>query len=48
MTRWREDAAKIVSALNEFEANLQASQSAYVASDDAQQSQFSRLQGRLG
>ena len=48
MARWREDATKIVSALNEFEANLVSSQSAYVASDDAQQSQFSRLQGRLG
>lgn len=48
MTRWREDATKIVSALNEFEQNLLSSQSSYTASDDAQQSTFSRLQGRLG
>ncbi|GEL48724.1 WXG100 family type VII secretion target [Cellulomonas hominis] len=48
MARWRDDANKIVSALNEFEANLLASQSTYTASDEAQQSTFSRLQGRLG
>lgn len=48
MTRWREDASKIVSALNEFEQNLRQSQSQYTASDDAQQSVFSRLSGRLG
>ncbi len=48
MARWREDANKIVSALNEFEANLLTSQSTYTASDESQQSSFSRLQGRLG
>lgn len=48
MARWREDANKIVSALNEFESNLLSSQSTYTASDEAQQSSFSRLQGRLG
>jgi WXG100 family type VII secretion target len=48
MARWREDATKIVNALNEFEANLTASQASYTAADDAQQSTFSRLQGRLG
>jgi WXG100 family type VII secretion target len=48
MARWREDANKIVSALNEFESNLLTSQSTYTASDEAQQSSFSRLQGRLG
>jgi len=48
MNRWREDATKIVAALNEFEANLLTSQSTYTAADDAQQSAMSRLQGRLG
>jgi WXG100 family type VII secretion target len=48
MARWREDATKIVNALNEFEANLQSSQASYTAADEAQQSTFSRLQGRLG
>ena len=48
MARWREDANKIVSSLNEFESNLLSSQSTYTASDEAQQSSFSRLQGRLG
>jgi WXG100 family type VII secretion target len=48
MARWREDATKIVSALNEFESNLVSSQSTYTASDDAQQSVFNRLSGRLG
>jgi WXG100 family type VII secretion target len=48
MVRWRDDATKIVSALNEFEQNLLTSQSTYTASDDQQQSTFSRLSGRLG
>ncbi|WP_146954899.1 WXG100 family type VII secretion target [Cellulomonas soli] len=48
MTRWREDASKIVAALNEFEANLLSSQSTYTAADDTQSSSFSRLSGRLG
>jgi len=48
MVRWRDDASKIVAALNEFEANLLSSQSSYTASDDAQSSVFSRLSGRLG
>ncbi len=48
MVRWRDDASKIVSALNEFEQNLLQSQSSYTASDDAQQSVFTRLSGRLG
>lgn len=48
MTRWREDATKIVGALNEFEANLQTSQTTYVAADDAQSSVMNRLSGRLG
>jgi WXG100 family type VII secretion target len=48
MARWREDANSIVSALGEFEQNLLSSQSTYTASDEAQQSVFSRLSGRLG
>jgi len=48
MVRWRDDASKIVAALNEFEQNLLQSQSSYTASDDAQQAVFSRLSGRLG
>lgn len=47
MTRWRDDAAKIINALNEFEANLISSQSTYTASDDAQASAMSNLSGRL-
>ena len=48
MTRWREDANKIINSLNEFEANLQSSQTTYTAADDAQQSAMNRLTGRLG
>ena len=48
MTRWREDATKIIGALNEFEANLLSSQSTYTASDDAQAATMSSLSARLG
>ncbi|MEV7973582.1 WXG100 family type VII secretion target [Cellulomonas sp. NPDC089187] len=48
MTRWREDASKIISALNEFEQNLIGSDKDYTAQDDQQSSVFSNLQGRLG
>lgn len=48
ITRWDEDTRKIISALNEFEANLHSSESTYNASDDTQASSFSRLSGRLG
>ena len=48
MVRWRDDASKIIAALDEFEQNLVTSQSTYTASDDTQQSTFSRLSGRLG
>ncbi|UJP39873.1 WXG100 family type VII secretion target [Cellulomonas palmilytica] len=48
MVRWRDDASKIVAALDEFEQNLRTSQSTYSASDETQQSTFSRLSGRLG
>jgi WXG100 family type VII secretion target len=48
MTRWDEDARKITSALNEFEANLRASEQTYNANDETQSSTFSKLSGRLG
>ncbi len=48
MNRWREDATKIVNSLNEFEANLQSSQTTYTAADDEQQSSMNRLTSRLG
>lgn len=48
MTRWDSDAAKIISALNEFEENLRASDTAYVTSDDAAQTSMNKLQSRLG
>ena len=48
MTRWDSDAAKIVTALNDFEQNLISSDTAYVASDDAAQSSMNNLQSRLG
>ena len=47
MVRWDEDARKIISALNEFEANLRSSEQTYNANDEAQQSSFGELSGRL-
>lgn len=48
MVQWDEDARKIISALNEFEANLRTSEQTYNANDEAQQASFSKLSGRLG
>jgi WXG100 family type VII secretion target len=48
MNRWDEDARRIITALNEFEQNLQVSERTYNAADETQSSTFSRLQGRLG
>ena len=48
MTRWDSDAAKIVTALNDFEQNLISSDTAYVASDVAAQTSMNNLQSRLG
>lgn len=48
MTRWREDANKIISALDGFEQNLIQSQTTYTQSDDAASQAMNRLQGRLG
>lgn len=43
MVRWREDATKIVDALNEFEANLVDSQKTYTASDESEASTFAKF-----
>ena len=48
MVRWNEDAKKIITSLDVFEANLVSSQSTYTAADDAQAAAMSRLTGRLG
>ena len=48
MNRWDADATKIISALDEFEQNLRASDTAYVASDDAASTSMGNLQSRLG
>jgi WXG100 family type VII secretion target len=48
MVRWDDDARRIVSALNGFEANLRSSEATYSSSDEAQSSAYSRLAGRLG
>jgi len=48
MARWDEDARRITSALNEFEANLQVSEQEYNAADQEQSATFSKLTGRLG
>lgn len=48
MAQWREKSARIIGALDTFEENLRASQSTYVASDDAASQAMSRLQSRLG
>ena len=48
MVRWNEDARKIINALNEFEQNLNTSQTTYTSSDEQQSSTMSRLSGRLG
>lgn len=48
MTKWNEDTTKLINALNEFEANLTASQSTYSSADDGTSSDMSSLIGRLG
>jgi WXG100 family type VII secretion target len=48
MSRWRENATKIVRALDQFENNLLTSQSTYTSADDAQSAAMSRLTSRLG
>jgi WXG100 family type VII secretion target len=48
MNRWDDDTRRIITALDNFEANLRSSEQTYNAADDAQASSFSRLQTRLG
>lgn len=48
MQRWDEDSAKIISALDEFDTNLRASEQTYTAADEQQASTYSRLNSRLG
>jgi WXG100 family type VII secretion target len=48
MVRWDDNARKITSALNEFEANLVASEQTYNAADEAQSATYSKLSSRLG
>jgi WXG100 family type VII secretion target len=48
MRRWDEDSAKIISALDEFEANLRASDQTYNAADEEQAANLGRLNSRLG
>lgn len=48
ITRWDADAAKIINALNDFEANLRQSEQDYNAADEQQSSTFTNLQSRLG
>lgn len=48
MARWRDDATKMVNALNEFEANLNSSSTTYDTSDETQSTSMSNLTQRLG
>lgn len=48
MTRWREDASKMVGALDEFERNLTDSGASYDTSDDQQSTGLNALTARLG
>lgn len=48
MLRWDESSSKIIAALDEFEANLRASDQTYTAADDEQAGAIGRLSARLG
>jgi WXG100 family type VII secretion target len=48
MQRWDQDSAKIISALDEFEVNLKASEQTYNAADEEQAASYGRLNSRLG
>lgn len=48
MQRWDESARKIITALDEFEANLKQSETTYDTTDEQQSSTFGKLSGRLG
>jgi WXG100 family type VII secretion target len=47
MTRWREDATKMVTALDDFERNLDSSSSTYDSTDDSQSVAMRNLASRL-
>jgi WXG100 family type VII secretion target len=48
MSRWREDASKMINALNEFEANLNSSSTTYDSADETQSTSMTNLTQRLG
>jgi WXG100 family type VII secretion target len=48
MERWDTDTKKLISALDNFENNLRATEKSYDAVDSEQQSHFTRLSNRLG
>jgi WXG100 family type VII secretion target len=48
MERWDTDTRKVITALDDFENNLKASESTYTAEDASQQATFTRLSSRLG
>ncbi|MFV0427163.1 MAG: WXG100 family type VII secretion target [Beutenbergiaceae bacterium] len=48
MLRWDDDATKLISALDEFEAQLRGTQASITSSDDAAQGAMTQLMGRLG
>ncbi|PFG32803.1 WXG100 family type VII secretion target [Sanguibacter antarcticus] len=48
MARWRDDASKMVGALNDFEANLRSSSTAYDSADETQSTSMTHLTQRLG
>jgi hypothetical protein len=48
VTRWRESAEKINNELDNFEANLRATQTDYNAAEDEHQSTFQSISSRMG
>lgn len=48
MARWRDDASKMVGALDEFEQNLNSSGTSYDTADESQSTVMSKLTQRLG
>ena len=48
MQRWDEQAKKITSALDTFEAELLASEKTYNTTDESQMQNYNNLQSRLG
>ena len=48
MNRWDEDSRRIIAALDEFEANLTASEQTYNAADEEQAATYGKLSSRLG